>query len=222
MIRTLREQVIPTSSRSVKIAFALALLSVLFVGFTARPALASTFTVESAGDGPDATAGDNACATASSECTLRAAIEEANANSNLDTIEFNLPGSGLHTIAPASALPAIVNPVFVDGYSQGGGVGTPTNPMNLNIELNGTGAGQSVDGLEIETANSTVRGLIVDGWNGRGIVISGSGATGNKVEGNCIGLILDCAAPRAILKYRAMPPMACLSTTHPTTRLGRT
>ena len=39
--------------------------------------------------------------------SLRQAILDANANSGPDTIAFNITGSGVHTISPASALPAI-------------------------------------------------------------------------------------------------------------------
>ena len=51
-------------------------------------ALATTYTVDDNGDAPDATPGDNTCATAGATCTLRAAIEEANAHAGADTITF--------------------------------------------------------------------------------------------------------------------------------------
>lgn len=60
------------------LAFALAI--------TARPALAATFAVDSTDDAVDASPGDGQCATASHTCTLRAAIEEANALPGPDTI----------------------------------------------------------------------------------------------------------------------------------------
>ena len=41
-------------------------------------------------------------------------------SSTPDTIDFNIPGSGVQTIAPTSALPAITAPVTIDGYSQPG------------------------------------------------------------------------------------------------------
>src|SRR6187399_2127950 len=52
--------------------------------------------------------------------TLRQAILDANANSGADTIEFNIAGSGVHTITPATALPVITSPVTIDGYTQAG------------------------------------------------------------------------------------------------------
>ena len=46
--------------------------------------------------------------------------EEANASSGVDTINFNIPGSGVHTIAPNSELPVITEGVIIDGYGQPG------------------------------------------------------------------------------------------------------
>ena len=54
------------------------------------------------------------------QCTLRAAIESANEFVGLDLIDFSIPGSGVHTIAVQSPLPAIQTPVVINGYSQAG------------------------------------------------------------------------------------------------------
>jgi hypothetical protein len=37
-----------------------------------------------------------------------------------DTINFNIAGTGVHTIAPSVALPTITDPVIIDGYTQPG------------------------------------------------------------------------------------------------------
>src|ERR1035438_8088681 len=50
--------------------------------------------------------------------TLRQAITDANGSPGLDTITFNISGSGVHTISPSSALPSITDPVIIDGTSQ--------------------------------------------------------------------------------------------------------
>ena len=42
--------------------------------------------------------------------SLRQAILDANANPGADTIAFNIPGSGVHTIAPLSGLPPVTEP----------------------------------------------------------------------------------------------------------------
>ena len=52
--------------------------------------------------------------------SLRQAILNANANPGLDTITFDIPGTGVQTISPASALPTITDPVVIDGYTQPG------------------------------------------------------------------------------------------------------
>jgi len=62
-------------------------------------AVAATFTVDSTADAVDANPGDGHCATAAGQCTLRAAVQEANATPGADTImlpagtyKLKLPG----------------------------------------------------------------------------------------------------------------------------------
>src|SRR2546430_2551126 len=57
--------------------------------------------------------------------SLRQAIDDANQNSGADTIVFNIPGGGVHTIAPLTPLPMITDPVVIDGTTQPGFAGTP-------------------------------------------------------------------------------------------------
>jgi hypothetical protein len=52
--------------------------------------------------------------------SLRDAIEKANSNPGLDTINFNIPGEGPHSITLGQALPVITSPVIIDGQSQPG------------------------------------------------------------------------------------------------------
>src|SRR5262245_50990246 len=52
--------------------------------------------------------------------SLRQAILDANANVGADTIAFAIPGSGVHTIKPQSALHWFTSPVTIDGYTQAG------------------------------------------------------------------------------------------------------
>lgn len=101
----------------------------------AGPAYATTtFTVNSTGDARDFTVEDGKCFTGSFRsgvevCTLRAAIEQANATNGADEIDFGILTfsdgncnslTGVCTIAPASGLPAIEDPVTIDGYTQPG------------------------------------------------------------------------------------------------------
>src|SRR5262245_44419058 len=71
---------------------------------------AATFTVTTTVDGDDANPGDGLCATMGGECTLRAAIEEANAHDDLDTIE--LPAGQFIMTA---GRPTIAKPLKIDG-----------------------------------------------------------------------------------------------------------
>ncbi len=143
---------------------------------------AVVLTVNSTGDAPDAALGDGVCATATGECTLRAAIQEANALGGLDTITFNILPGGVQTITPGSQLPTITSPVVLDGTTQPGFAGTPI------IEINGSGAGFFAMGLLVTAGGSTIRGLAVNrfvGANGFGIFLDGG--VGNVIQGNYIG-----------------------------------
>ncbi|MFL6255325.1 MAG: beta strand repeat-containing protein, partial [Pyrinomonadaceae bacterium] len=120
--------------------------------------------------------------------SLRQAILDANANPGPDDITFNINGAGLHTIKPASPLPVINDPVVIDGYTQPGasantlGVG---NNAVLLVELDGSAAGTPADGLQINSINVTVSGLVVNRFRGNGILIN-AGAE-NTVKGCYIG-----------------------------------
>jgi CSLREA domain-containing protein len=153
----------------------------------AEPANASTFSVNSTGDTGDSTP-DGTC----DNCTLRHAIQEANASPGADNIKFNIPGIGTHTISPASPLPNITDTVTIDGYTQ---PGTRENTLargtnaQLLVELNGENAGPAT-GLQIfppsgkSATGSVLRGLAINRFtNGISIV----NARGVRVEGNFLG-----------------------------------
>ena len=87
-------------------------LLIAFVTFRGLvQAQATTFTVNSADDVDDGTCD-------ATHCSLREAINAANANSGTDSVAFNVAGSGPHTIQHTSALPTITDPVIIDGYTQ--------------------------------------------------------------------------------------------------------
>jgi streptogramin lyase len=111
--------------------------------------------------------------------SLRQAILNANANGGADTIKFNIPGSGVQVIQPASALPVITSPVLIDGTSQPGYAGTPL------IELDGRQAGPSVSGLVITAGNTTVQGLDIARFTSDGVDLVGS--SNCIIQGNYIG-----------------------------------
>ena len=146
------------------------------LGAEASPA---TFTVDSTGDGGDSNTADGVCDDGSGNCTLRAAIDQANADAGTDTIEFDISGVGPHTISPGSALPTITDPVIIDGTSEPDFAGTPI------IELDGSGAGPNRIALNITAGNSTVKGLVINRFSLQGIILSTNG--GNVIQGNYIG-----------------------------------
>ena len=149
----------------------------------------TTFVVNSTGDGSDSNPGDGVCDTGSTNtagapaCTLRAAIEEANALGGADTIEFDMPSTeaghsaGVWTIQPSAALPAVGAFTTIDGTTQTGYVAnTNTMPSGLNgtqvLVVNGSAAG-SANGLDLSGNGSIVRGLVVNGFNGAGLAVTG-------------------------------------------------
>ena len=155
------------------------------------------FTVNSEADTADASGGDGACDTGdtivggAAECTLRAAIQEANSTPETDTINFDIPLNELHTILPGSALPMVTESVIFDGTTQPGYDSFPF------IEIDGFDAGGGeVFGLEIRAGNSTIKGLAINDFADTGLVLKtgdqnivqanhiGTNASGNQVKRN--------------------------------------
>lgn len=153
-------------------------------------ARALTFTVNDTTDAADVSTTDNACdtnlTTIGSQCSLRAAIQQANATAGADTINFAIPGAGVHTIVPTSALPNITEAVTINGYSQSGSSANTLatgNDAVLLIEI--SGAGTAANGLTLQGTGSTLRGLIINGSFLSGVIVSGSG--GHTIAGCFIG-----------------------------------
>lgn len=116
--------------------------------------------------------------------SLREAIIAANNTANAgalspDEIRFDIPGAS-HRIDLTSALPTITDAVVIDGTTEPDSLGVPI------IELNGTNAGPGADGFNITAGGTTIRGFVINRFRGDGIDISGAG--GNTIIGNWIGL----------------------------------
>ncbi|MCP4707330.1 MAG: hypothetical protein GY869_01785 [Planctomycetes bacterium] len=120
--------------------------------------------------------------------TLRDAIIAANGSLGTDTIEFNIPGTGPHTIELTSSYPTITDPVIIDGYSQpGAAFATVTTPATLMIELDGTNMGGSYNSVfNVTAGNSTFQGLALNHFTYYGINLNTNGE--NTIKGNYIGL----------------------------------
>lgn len=133
------------------------------------PVQAATLVVNTTSD-----ADDGVCNAA--HCSLREAINAANLAAGEDVIAFNIPGSGPHTIQPASPLPAIASNLVLDGTSQPGFTDHPL------IELDGSLVSSS-PGLEIAGSSNFIRGLAINRFMD-GVVIDGPD---NLLLGNYIG-----------------------------------
>ncbi|HEU4594438.1 MAG TPA: FG-GAP-like repeat-containing protein [Pyrinomonadaceae bacterium] len=143
-------------------------------------AAGTTLTVNATDD-----ADDGACDL--SHCSLREAINTANSTpGQLETIAFNIPGAGPHTIQPAAPLPVVNDPAVIDATTQ---PGFSTTPL---VELDGTSAGATANGLSITAGGTTVRGLAINRFGaggssgGAGILLASGG--GNVVENCFLGL----------------------------------
>ena len=133
--------------------------SAVFTPRTLGPACPTTFSVNDNGDASDATPGDGVCATATGSCTLRAAIEEANAFNSCGAIDIYL--SVNISINLGAALPDI----------------------NHNININGPGA--SVLTVQRSTAGGTPNFRIFTINSGKTVNISAlTLANGNPSSGN--------------------------------------
>lgn len=152
------------SSRSAAVLL-LVLTCTLGAARTAQPA---TVTVTGTGD----------TIAVDGSVTLREAIASFNAAANVnadvapvgtygsgDTIAFNIPGAGPHTIqVGALPLPVIARPMIIDGYTEPGSsentLAVGDNAV-INIILQGTTAG--VHGLEVGPGggNSVITGLVL-------------------------------------------------------------
>ena len=132
---------------------------------------------------------------------MRQAILNANATPGLNTINFNIPGSGVQTIAPTNAMPDITNAVVINGFSQPGSSAnnSPTSDNSIHlVRLDGYQCqGSSVAGLSFAPASafspspasgSTVCGLVVVRFS-YGIKINE--ASNVTIAGNWIGMDVD-------------------------------
>jgi len=201
-MRKIKNKLLPT-------LMILSILSFSAIAFVPSAIAApATFTVNVNTDEGDANPGDGICETVNvGECTLRASIEEANANEGADTIEFNIPTSGVITFTPATPFPFISDEVSINGYTQSGAsanTAVSPNPINsvIMLELDGANAASSEAGgfgFIPGSEGSSLRGLSIynfahldgsgepDGFN---IGVLASEIT---IAGNFIGLHSDGA-----------------------------
>ena len=121
----------------------------------------ATFTVNSSGDAPDWDLDDGVCdtddGTSGDQCSLRAAIQQANApNTGHDIILFD----GFRVISLGSELPALTNINGTTIYSDD------------QVFLLGTSLSAGGDGLTLTSNHNKVMGLVIAGFD-NGVVVNG-------------------------------------------------
>ena len=152
---------------SLRVALVLAASTVLTAPSAAE---AADFTINSTADAVDASAGDGKCAVADGRCTLRAAVQEANALGGASTIAVPA-GRYVLTIAPVPQAGSIADKEASNGDLD----------LNADIALRGAGVGRTVlDGGGIDRVLETGSGAAVEISD---ITITGGDSTaGNSQE----------------------------------------
>lgn len=122
--------------------------------------------------------------------SLRDAIKWANATSSFDTIVFNIPGAGPHTITLSSVLPSITDDeLLIDGLSQSGSqCGDIWSGAAHSLRINVRPASR-FDGFRLAGANQYVLGLSLTGFENAIETLAGS--SGATIQCNYLGLLTD-------------------------------
>ena len=164
--------------------------------FLAVSAQSNTVTVNSTGQAGDLVPGDGSCNTGAPnsenapECTLNAAIQEANGGA-INRIEFDIPLSdpghtaGVWTISPTAELTNITQKLEIDARTQPGyaAAGGPV------VELDGTNAGNVIGIIfRVTSASSALRGLSIINYESQGILVIGQSI---EIAENYVGLRAD-------------------------------
>ncbi len=109
--------------------------------------------------------------------SLRQAILNSDATAGSNRIVFHMKGTTV--IDLQSALPALTNPVTIDGTTQPGFRDQP-------VVLDGTQAGAGANGLTVATDHTRIKGLAIRNFQGDGILINGPAANHTTVVGDQI------------------------------------
>jgi len=137
----------------------------------------TTFTVDTNSDTTDNHIGDCTCSTANGKCSLRAAIQEANACTGGQTIVF----SQALTITPVKSLPVLTdNGTIIDASSQS----VTANDVDIpGVILDGNNCIDN--GLIIHGNDNVIRGLTILHFKHNGLLLE-NGAQRNTITENVI------------------------------------
>ncbi|MCK4353498.1 PQQ-binding-like beta-propeller repeat protein, partial [candidate division WOR-3 bacterium] len=139
--------------------------------------------------------------------TLRKCIRLSNEYSGPDRVEFDIPYDDpgfrnpdgeqgnfddywtIQVNPSLGTLPSIIDAyTTIDGYTQKNATpATDGAPANLNIEIDGSNAGNNINGLYLASNYDVVRGLCINGFDGNGIFLNGWYAHFDEIIGNYIG-----------------------------------
>src|SRR6266403_2126742 len=172
--------------------FLLTLASLLLV---VAPAAGATFTVnDDTADAVDAAPGDGRCATAGGTCTLRAAIQEANAHTGADTIMvpagtylLMIPGRGEDAAAMGDL--DITDDVTITGAGAHTTI-VDGNGIDRIFEIVNPASIVAISSLTIRNGD-TVAGADADGgglFNSGTLTLSNVGVANNTAAGNGGGI----------------------------------
>jgi uncharacterized repeat protein (TIGR01451 family)/CSLREA domain-containing protein len=141
----------------------------------------SSFTVNSTADMVDSTPGDGVCATSTGECTLRAAIQEANAFGGTNTITlpagtYTLTLTGQDEDAAATGDLDITSDITINGAGASTTI-IDANGIDRVFDVNATlGGDLTVSGVTIKGGNPNNSG---GGINGGPVTLTNVIVTGN-------------------------------------------
>jgi CSLREA domain-containing protein len=139
----------------------------------------TSFTVNDLGDTHDATAGDGVCADSNNKCTLRAAVEEANALSSCGTITIDATSQS-GTIALTNAQLVVDHNLTINGPGAGTLIVDGSNSIHV-FDVKG-GRSVSISGLTVTGGNGGSSGGGI--YNGFGSTLT---LTNITVKGNSSG-----------------------------------
>ncbi|MCA9034843.1 MAG: hypothetical protein KDA91_06935, partial [Planctomycetaceae bacterium] len=118
--------------------------------------------------------------------SLRDAITQANVDTAADTIEFNIPGAGPHTITPLTSLPSVRTQITIDGSTQPGVSDGP------GIFLDGSTAFGTGLFVPRGADGAVINGLALGNWLGAGVQILANDVV---VTGSYFGVAADGITP---------------------------
>lgn len=154
----------------------------------------TTFRINSLSDNANQTSGDGSCNTGEwdgfiAECTLRAAIEEANATAGQVIIEVSSEISsnadGLSYITIESPLPFISNQITIAGETHPDFVEGENYTRLIILGATNIASGSGMF-FTTSASGSVVRHIAIGGFNGNGITLGGG--TGYFIHNNTVGM----------------------------------